>query len=117
MKKRRYPPFSRMVKPSKWQANHVFIITGPGAFDYAKALYQRNRYQPAIPCPENISPELYKWPVDGMEVTVKNLGTSNTDTEILIHELLKAGATLVANADNLSGAITIYRREGLSDVG
>ena len=115
MSKRQYPPFARKVKPSKWQPNHVFVISGPGAHEYARSLYKSGQCQPAIPCPEHFSPELYEWPVNGMDVTVKNLGSTVEFTESLIYELLKAGANLVVNADDLTGAITVYRREGLSD--
>ena len=115
MSVRRYPPFARKVKPGRWQPNHVFIIAGPGAFGYAKSLYDSGQCQPALPCPENISPELYRWPVSGMDVTVKNLGSSDEDTERLVYELLKAGANLVVNADDLTGAITVYRQEGLQN--
>jgi hypothetical protein len=103
------------VNPSKWQPNHVFIITGLGAFDYAKSLYDSGRYQPALPCPENISPELYRWPVSGMDVTIKNLGSTDEFTESLIYELLKAGAILVVNANHATGEVTVYRQEGLQD--
>ena len=51
-----------------------------------------------------------------MDVTVKNLGSSNSDTEKLIYELLRANANLVVNVDDSIGAVTVYRREGLSDV-
>lgn len=115
MRKRQYPPFSMMAKRSKWQSDHVFVITGPGAFDFAQSLYKSGQNQPAIPCPENISPELYRWPVNGMDVTVKNLGSSDSDTEKLIYELLRANANLVVNVDSSIGAVTVYRREGLSD--
>ncbi len=115
MSKCRYPPFSKLAKPSKWQSNHLFVIIGPGAFDYARSLFRSGKCQPALPCPENISPELYQWPVKDMDVTVKNLGSSDRDTEELIYELLKAGANLVVNADDSTGAITVYRREGLPD--
>jgi len=113
---RRYPPLANMVKPSKWGRDHVSIITGPGAFEYARSLYRSNQCQPAIPCPENVSPELYQWPVKGMDITVKNLGSSDADTEKLVYELLKAGAILVVNADDSTGAITVYRQEALADV-
>ncbi len=115
MSKRHYPPFSRLAKLNKWQPNHLFVITGPGAFEYAKSLYQSNQCQPVLPCPENISPELYQWPVIGLDVTIKNLGSSESDTETLIYELLKAGANLVVNVDSITGAVTVYRPEGLPD--
>ena len=115
MSKRRYPPFSRKVKPSKWQPNHVFVITGPGAYEYARSLYKSGHCQPAIPCPEHFSPELYRWPVSGMDVTVKNLGSTDEFTETLIYELLKAGAIFVVNADHSTGEVSVYRQEGLQD--
>ena len=113
---RRFPPHARQAKLSKWQPNHVFIITGPGAFDYAKSLNDSGQCQPAIPCPENFSPELYQWPVNGMDVTVKNLGTSDGITESLVYELLKAGAILVVNADHSTGEVSVHRQESLADV-
>ena len=116
MKKRQYPPFSKKVGLNKWQPKHVFVITGPGAYEYARSLYKSDQCQPAIPCPEHFSPELYQWPVKDLDVTVKNLGSPDRDTEELIYELLKAGANLVVNADGPTGAITVYRREGLLDV-
>jgi len=116
MRNRQYPPFSKTAKPSRWQPTHVFVITGPGAFEYARSLYRSGQCQPAIACPENISPELYRWPVIGMDVTVKNLGSSDSEAEKLVYELLKAGANLVVNADEPSGAIMVFRREGLSNV-
>ncbi len=116
MTKRPYPPFAGKMKRSKWQHNHVFVITGPGAYELAQSLYERGQCQPAIPCPEHFSPELYRWPVSGKDVTVKNLGTTDEFAERLVYELLKAGPNLVVNADDLTGAITIYRREGLSNV-
>ena len=115
MSKRKYAPFSRKVRSSKFQPNHVFVIAGPGSFDYAKSLYQRDRYQPAIPCPENISPELYKWPVSGMDVTVKNLGTSDSFAEELVYELLRAGAKLVVHVDSKKGYASVHRAEEVTD--
>jgi len=115
MTKRQYPPFARKVKLSKWQRNHVFVITGPGSYENARSLYKSGQCQPAIPCPEHISPELYQWPVHGMDVTVKNLGSTDELTESLISELLKAGATLVVNANPSTGQVNVYRPEELSD--
>ena len=115
MSKRKYPPFSRKARQSKWQPDHVFVIAGPGAFDYARSLYRRNRYQPTIPCPENISPELYKWPVNGMDVTIKNLGTSIDFAEELVYELLRAGAKLVVHIDTESSHISVHRDEEVTD--
>ena len=114
MKKRRYPPFSRMAKRSKWQPNHVFVIAGPKSFEQARSFYESGQYQPAIPVPENVTPSLYKWPVNRMEVTVKNLGTSIEFAEVLIYELLKAGALLVVHVDADSGHVSIHRPEELS---
>jgi len=112
---RKYPPYARKVNPSKWQPKHVFVITGPRAFDYAKSLYDSDQYQPALPCPENISPELYRWPMSGMDVTILNLGSTDDFTESLIYELLKTGANLVVNVHHSTGAIIVYRQEGLQD--
>ncbi len=116
MRNRQYPPFSKKVGLSKWQPNHVFVITGPGAYEYARVLHKSGRCQPAVPCPEHFSPELYQWPVNGMDVTVKNLGTTDEFAESMAYELLKAGANLVVNADDSTGAITIFRQESLPDV-
>ncbi len=116
MRRHCYPPYSRRPRSGPWQPCHVFVITGPRSFEYARTLYESGQCQPAIPCPEHFSPELYQWPVYGMDVTVKNLGSSDRDTEELIYELLKAGANLVVNANDSTGAITVYRREGLSNV-
>ena len=115
MKKRRYPPFSRMASPSKWQPNHVFVMAGPKSFEQAQSLYRSGQCQPAIPIPENITPSLYKWPVSGMDVTVKNLGTSIDFAETLVYELLKAGARLVVHIDTDSGYVSIHRPEDLTD--
>ncbi len=114
MKKRRYPPFSRMACPSKWQPNHVFVIAGTKSFEQAQSLYRSGQCQPAFPIPENITPSLYKWPVNGMDVTVKNLGTSIEFAESLVYELLKAGAVLVVHVDADSGHVSIHRPEELS---
>ncbi len=114
MKKRQYPPFSRMAKRSKWQPNHVFVIAGPKAFEQARSLYESDQCQPAFPIPENVTPSLYKWPVNGMDVTVRNLGTSIEFAESLVYELLKAGALLVVHVDADSGHVSIHRPEELS---
>ena len=116
MRKRRYPPYSRIAKPNKWQPNHAFVIAGPGAHDLARSLYEKNECQPALPIPENITPCLYKWPVSGMDVTVRNLGTSVDFAESLVYELLKAGAKLVAHVDAVTGHVSIHRSEELTNV-
>jgi hypothetical protein len=97
----------------RWQANHVFVLIGPAAFDHAKSLYDKGQCQPAIPCPEQYSPELYKWPVYDRDVTVVNLGASDDLAEDMVYELLKAGAKIVAHVDHSSGAVSIHRSEEL----
>ena len=57
----------------------------------------------------------YRWPVCGMEVTIRNLAMLDNDTEQLVYELLKAGAILVVNADHSTGEVSVYRQEGLQD--
>ena len=114
-KKRRYPPYARKAKLNTWQPNHVFVIAGPTSFSYARELYESGQCQPALPIPGNLSPELYHWPVRGLDVTVKNLGTSDSFAESLIYELLKAGAKLVVHVGACSGHITIHRPEEYSD--
>jgi hypothetical protein len=116
MSKRRYPPFSRLAKTGKWQPNHVFVIAGPNAHELARSLYKSGQCQPAYPIPENITPSLYKWQVDGKDVTVKNLGTSVEFAEALVYELLKAGAKLVVHVESESGHISIHRPEEFFDV-
>lgn len=111
MKNRRYPPFARMAGPSKWQPNHVFVIAGPKSFEKAQSFYRSGRCQPAIPVPENVTPSLYKWPVKGMDVTVKNLGSSMDFAVALVYELLRAGARLVVHVDAESGQISVHRPE------
>ena len=109
-------PFAHNLKLNKWQPNHVYVICGPGSHERARSLYEKNQCQPAIPVPKNLSPELYPWPVKGKDVTISNLGSPDHYTEDLVFALLTAGASLVVNADQSSGQITVYRREELSNV-
>ena len=116
MNRRRYPPFAKKVKPSKWQTNHAFVIAGSDAWGQAESLFSSGQCQPAIAYPTDKPANAYRWPVHGMEVTIKNLGMPESDTEQLVHELLKAGAILVVNADHSTGEVSVHRQEGLQNV-
>lgn len=115
MSVRRYPPLAKKVKQGKWQPNHAFVIAGPNAWGQAESLFNSGHCQPAIAYPGDKPANAYRWPVYGMEVTIKNLGTSESDTEQLVFELLKAGAILVVNAEHATGEVSVYRREGLQN--
>lgn len=114
--KRRFPPYSRKLSLGRQQPNHVFVLTGPGAFDHAARLYKLGQCQPAIPSPENITPSLYEWPVCGMDVTVKDFGASIEHAETLCYELLAAGANLVVYVDSADGQISVHRPKDTQNV-
>ena len=115
MMKRRYPPFSKTPRSGPWQVDHVFVLIGPGAYDTAASLYRKGQCQPAIAVPNNASPELYRWPVFGSDVTLKNYGKSDSVAEQFIYELLRAGARLVVCIDEITSNITVHRPRGESD--
>lgn len=110
MTRRRYPPFARMPRSGQWQCDHVFVLVGLGAYDRAQRLYNIGQCLPAISIPESVDPSLYKWPVRGMDVTVKNYGTTTEFAECLIFELLMAGAKLVVHVTVEAGALDSQAR-------
>ena len=110
MSGRKYPPFARKLKPSRWQPNHLFVLTGPGATAQAERLRQLGQSQPALAVPEGATPSSLKWPVCGMDVTVKDYGASTEHAESLCYELLRAGANLIVYVDATSDIISIHRR-------
>ena len=112
---RYWTPFGKKSDLGTRQSNHVFVICGPASYERAKSLYEKNQCQPAIPIPENISPELCPWEVNGKDVTICNLGSADNFTEDLVCALLKAGATLVVNANQSTGQVNVYRPEGFLD--
>ena len=111
MRKLPYAPLSHKVKLGKWSRNHVFVISGPGALTRAKILHRSGRCQPAIAYSGDRPPDSYQWPVCGLDVTVKDTGTQEETLEQLAHQLLKAGANLVALVHGPSCAVTVYRRD------
>ena len=115
MKKLPLPPFGSQAKPQRYQPNHVFVMTGSGAWDLARK-YNDLGY-PALVCPYDESPDEYRWPVMGMDVTVFDFGVAEDRLEALAYTLLKAGADLVVIvADAVGrGEIFVYRREALSN--
>ena len=115
MKKLPPPPFGSRAKPQKNMPNHVFVMTGSGAWDLARR-YNDLGY-PALVCPDDKSSDAYRWPVMGMDVTVFDFGVLEDRLEELAHTLLKAGAELVVIvADAVGrGEIFAYRREALSN--
>ena len=113
--KRRYPPFSKKPRSGPWQKDHVFVLIGPGAYDAAASLYRKGQCQPAIAVLNNASPELYYWPVFGLDVTLKNYGTSDSVAEQFIYALLRSGAKLVVCVDETTSTITVHRSRGESD--
>lgn len=113
MRKPPYAPLSHRVKLGKWSRNHVFVISGPGALSRAKSLYRSGQCQPAIAYNGDCPPDAYRWPVWGLDVTVKDNGTPDETLEQLAHELLKANANLVAVVHGPSCAVAMYRRESV----
>ena len=109
------PPFGSRARPRKNMPNHVFVMTGSGAWDLARK-YNDLGY-PALVCPDDKSSDAYRWPVMGMDVTVFDFGVLEDRLEELAHTLLKAGAELVVIvADAVGqGEVFAYRREALSD--
>ena len=104
-----------MPRSGIWQNDHIFVLIGPGAFDRARSLYRSGQCQPAIPVPDNASLDLYSWPVTGLDVTVKNFGTSVDYAEDLLYRLLNAGARLVVHVDAKSGHVSIHRPDELQN--
>ena len=109
------PPFGNQAKPQKNMLNHVFVMTGSGAWGMARK-YNDLGY-PALVCPDDESSDAYRWPVMDMDVTVFDFGVTEDRLEALAYALLKAGAELVVIvADAFGrGEIFTYRREALSD--
>ena len=109
------PAFGSRAKPQENMPNHVFVMTGSGAWDRARK-YNDLGY-PALVFPYDESPDTYRWPVMDMDVTVFDFGVLEDSLEALAHTLLKAGAVLVVIvADAVgSGEIFAYRREALTN--
>ena len=107
------PPFGSRAKPQKNMLNHVFVMSGPGAWDLARK-YNDLGY-PALVCPDDESSDAYRWPVMGMDVTVFDFGVPEDRLEALAYTLLKAGAELVVIVADAVGRaeIFVYRREAL----
>lgn len=112
---RKYPPFARQTKLSRWNPNHVFVVTGIGSWKRAKTLNKSGQCGAVIGYSGEHSPDTYRWPVSGMDVTIKDSGTSKDVLEALAHELLKAGANLVAVIYGTNADIAVYRQKEIAD--
>ena len=115
MKKLPLPPFGSRAKPQKNMPNHVFVMTGSGAWSLARR-YNDLGY-PALVCPDDRSSDAFRWPVMDMDVTVLDFGVLEDRLEALAHTLLKAGAVLVVIVADAfgSGEIFVYRTEALAN--
>ena len=112
---KRVSPFATVARPQKYQPNHVFVICGPGSWELARQ-YNKFNY-PALVCPDNESPDSFKWPVFKMDITVLDYGFSDDQLQALAYSLLKAGALLVAvvaDADG-RGQVSTYVTEALTN--
>ena len=112
---RRYPPFAQQTKFSKWNPNHLFILAGSKSWECTKALNESGHCGAVVCYPEQHAPNSFRWPVSGLDVTVKSTDTSEDTLEELSYELLRAGANLVVVIHGTSADIAVYRQKEIAD--
>ena len=112
---RKYPPFARQTKLSRWNPNHVFVVTGIGSWKRAKTLNKSGQCGAVVCCPDDQPASSFRWPVSGLDVTVRSTDTSEDALEDLAYELLKADANLVIVIHGSKADIAVYRQKEIAD--
>ena len=110
MRKVQLASYSHLAKP---KGNGLFVLAGPGSFQQAK--YRNAQGMAALAITGDMSPDAFRWPVMGFEITLINMGLADHYIEALTHTLLRSGATLIVVVSKLDAGASVHRPEELSD--
>lgn len=110
-----YPPFAKKTGFSRWNPNHLFVLAGSGSWSRARALNYSGQCGAVVCCPDDQPASSFRWPVSGLDVTVRSTDTSEDALEDLAYELLKADANLVIVIHGSKADIAVYRQKEIAD--
>lgn len=103
-------PYSHIAKPI---GLGLFVLAGPGSMQQAK--YRNAQGMAALAITGDMAPDSFRWPVMGFEITLINMGLADDYIEVLVHTLLRSGASLVVIVSKWDTGASVHRREELSN--
>ena len=106
------PPFA--YYPGRSHIRHVWIYAGSNA--WATALSRARSGLPVLVLPLGRSPDSYRWPVIGLDITVIGNDASTEVLERLASTLLRAGACLIAVVCGPRNSSLVIYRQRLGEV-
>ena len=103
-------PYSHIAKPI---GLGLFVLAGPGSFQQAR--YRNAQGMAAVAITGDMPPYSFRWPVLGFEITLINMGLADDYIEVLVHALLRSGASLVVVVSKWDTGASVHRPMELSD--